>query len=503
MIQVPVRGSTAAIGWLIFGLFLFWIGARTGKQFIGCAAIQILLVGIILWIWGGKMFRLLLFAWAIIAFIWPLPLIDSTIGLPMRIMVSHLAHGALTLIGIPSIQNGTALISTGNLQIGLPVGARFNIDVADPCSGIHSLMALLMFSACFSYACLSRPWQQWIVFLAAFPLVILGNVVRILMLVMGSIRWGAAFAIGSNADPSRFHETCGYLVFLIVLGFECLFGFFLIDFERRRAPKATTAGSDHPASAVSQATSGGAVPLWRSTILLGFAMIMVFVGWMSPPPYLPPQAGVLMDLPHEVTVPELTDGKFFGFDAPVSEPEHRMLPTDTEFSRKAYDDFRGHNIFFSIVLSGKQQYVIHPPQVCLVAQGWDIVKEENVPIQLNSGNKLVVRNLSIQRDAISEDNEHHLLHAYYMYWYVADGIATPSRATRDWITSWDRIFHNRDHRWAYVIAMSNITKPLRPDGLDPAQTREMLTDFIRQIIPTVQKSEAVESQPPSQLPGGT
>ena len=44
-------------------------------------------------------------------------------------------------------------------------------------------------------------------------------------------------------------------------------------------------------------------------------------------------------------------GNVYGDAAPVSEVEHRVLPKDTEFSRKNYDDFHDHNIFFSIVTS--------------------------------------------------------------------------------------------------------------------------------------------------------
>jgi EpsI family protein len=259
--------------------------------------------------------------------------------------------------------------------------------------------------------------------------------------------------------------------------------------DKSKAP----AGTSHPSPVGQEATDIGTVPLWRSTVIVSLGLGMAIVWWITPPLYLPPQTGVLMSLPSTILVPELTDGEFFAFDAPVTEAEHRMLPKDTEFSRKNYDDFQGHQIFFSIVLSGKQQYIIHPPQICLVAQGWTIVKEEDVPIQLTSGHDLVVRNLSIQRDSVGSDNQHHLVHAYYMYWYVADGVTTPSHATRNWISSWDRIFHNRDHRWAYVIAMSPITQSLRLDGLDPEQTRKMLTNFIRQIVPTIQKNEVVES----------
>jgi hypothetical protein len=37
--------------------------------------------------------------------------------------------------------------------------------------------------------------------------------------------------------------------------------------------------------------------------------------------------------------------------------------------------------------------------------------------------------------------------------------------------------------------MSPITQSMRQDGLDAGQTREMLANFIRQIVPAFQKSE--------------
>jgi hypothetical protein len=76
-----------------------------------------------------------------------------------------------------------------------------------------------------------------------------------------------------------------------------------------------------------------------------------------------------------------------------------------------------------------------------------------------------------------------------MYWYVADDLTTPSHLARNLRTSWDRVVHNQDHRWAYVIAMSLITGSVSPDGLDATQTRDMLKDFIRQIVPKFQKDE--------------
>lgn len=491
LIQTPIRGNNAAIAAIILGLLLFWIGSRAGKQYIGCAGIQILLLGIIFWFWGGALFRRLLFAWAILIFAWPLPFLDTAVAFPLRMIVSHTAYYALNVMGIPCIQNGTALLSAPTSP-NLPLGARFQIDVADPCSGLHSLLPLLMFSAFYCYFFLPKRWQKWTVFLSAIPFTIAGNVVRILMLVMGSMAWGTAFAIGTNDEPSWFHEACGFAVFVMVLGLECLFGALLVSAGRRWSKPSTATPKTQPNPgplSTSETPLMGEIPIWRSGIILGVALFVTGAYLISPPVYLPSEAGVLMTLPEQVKLSDVNGGHFFGSEAPVSEAEHRLLPKDTEFARKNYDDFHDHEIFFSIVLSGVQQYTIHPPEVCLVAQGWSIVGQEDIPIQLASGHQLRVRNLSLQREAINARQEHLLVKAYYMYWYVADDLTTPSHATRNWISSWDRILHNRDHRWAYVIAMSPITQTIRSDGLNAEQTRNMLTSFIRQIVPTFQKNE--------------
>jgi hypothetical protein len=101
----------------------------------------------------------------------------------------------------------------------------------------------------------------------------------------------------------------------------------------------------------------------------------------------------------------------------------------------------------------------------------------------------MVRNLSLERTETDRLGEVHVHKSYYMYWYVADGITTASHFERNLRSSWDRVVHGRDHRWAYVIAQSYITDSIYSGGMNADQTREMLTAFIRQIVPTFEKSE--------------
>ena len=126
----------------------------------------------------------------------------------------------LDAIGIDVVRNGTGILSAPDPMLGIPAGQKFAVDVADPCSGIRSLFALMMVSALYAQFTLKTWWQKWVLFAFSAPLAILGNLARILMLTIGTIVFGAEFAIGKNAltDPSWFHMLAGYLVFIVALG---------------------------------------------------------------------------------------------------------------------------------------------------------------------------------------------------------------------------------------------------------------------------------------------
>ena len=306
------------------------------------------------------------------------------------------------------------------------------------------------------------------------------------MLVIGCLLWGSTFALGtSDLDISWYHELCGYMVFAVVFGAECGLGLMLTSGDRRaRRAKAAAPAAAEPIR------NQQVVPVWRAWAAMGLSFLVLAVWLVSAPLVLSSEAGVVMTLPDKVTVPGWKPGTFVGKFTPVTEAEHTLLPSDTEFSRKLYVDPAEHSVFFSVVLSGKQQYTIHPPQVCLVAQGWTIKKEEDYPIHIRPGHDLMVRNLTIEQQLTGHNGKPYTYRAYYMYWYVTASNTTPSRSERNWISTRDRIFENKDHRWAYMIVMSPVTSNLIKGGLTDDQTKKMMSDFISTIIPSVQRSES-------------
>lgn len=226
----------------------------------------------------------------------------------------------------------------------------------------------------------------------------------------------------------------------------------------------------------------GQVPYWRCGVILLLTALVGLAYWFNPPANLQSQAGVVMDLPVIV-------GDYFGAQGKISQGELEILPKDTEFARRNYDDGRGHNIECSIVLSGAEQRSIHRPEVCLVGQGWTIIGQDYIPIPLPSGHKLEARKLSLERRMTDPNGGVITVRAFYVYWFVGQNVTTPSEMMRILLNNWDRAVHNRAHRWAYVSLFSYITDNLRLDGLDSDQTQSLLVDFGKQIVPTFQISE--------------
>lgn len=227
---VPVNGSWLGLVALLGALFIYWVGYLADNIYLGYIALLAFVGAAVLWLLGWGWLRKLAFPIAFLAFMFPLPFMDNYLAFPLRILMSTVSVGFLNLIGLSCVQSGTAIISAADAAAGLAAGQRFAVDVADPCSGIRSLFALMMVSALYAYLVMDRAWQKWIIFLASIPLAVAGNFARIIMLTLGTITLGAETAIGSLEEPTFFHMASGFLVFAVALGGMLLLGSLLQRF---------------------------------------------------------------------------------------------------------------------------------------------------------------------------------------------------------------------------------------------------------------------------------
>lgn len=214
---VFIKGDKRAVVLLVLAMLFYWIGYKIDIVQMSFLSLHFTIGALVLWFFGWSFFRIIAFPYLFLAFAWPMPFLDM-IAFKLRVVMSAVSYGFLNLIGIEAIRVGTAIVSAPDFGAGIPQGARFSLDVADPCSGIRSLFALTMVTALLAYFSQDRLWKQWFLFACAVPLAVAGNFVRILMLTFGTILFGSETAIGSLEHPSTFHIISGFVVFVVALG---------------------------------------------------------------------------------------------------------------------------------------------------------------------------------------------------------------------------------------------------------------------------------------------
>lgn len=197
--------ALAGEGWLAGGIvtvvlgILFYIAAyRTLQPRVAIGALPFLLWGSALYLWGWKTARLLAFP---LFFFWlaiPLPSFQqATVGL--QIFAAKMAHHGSALFGVQTVLDGTRIASAhGNWE---------PLEIAKGCSGIRSLMALLMISGAWAYVARIEFWKRIVLFLAAFPLAIIGNTLRVVSIFVIAEYGDAKWARGT------WHDWSGLLLF--------------------------------------------------------------------------------------------------------------------------------------------------------------------------------------------------------------------------------------------------------------------------------------------------
>jgi len=192
------------------------------------------------------------------------------------------------------------------------------------------------------------------------------------------------------------------------------------------------------------------------------------------------ESGLIMTLPSEIN-------GFSGRDEAASEGEKSVLPKDTEIVKKSYRDSDGEFINAQVVLAGAEKRSIHRPELCLPAQGWSIDRRETIPVKLADGSSFTVMADHISKPVEVSPGVTKTLPSLYCYWFVGNGVTTSSHLHRLLLTSWDRIVHHKNHRWAYIAVSAPVLQGFISNGKDAGATQKMITDFIANLAPSVMK----------------
>lgn len=185
-----------------FSLVIFILTRITGILEIEAFAMYGALVSAAYLIFGGAVIRAIWFPLVYLAFALPPP--DSVVAVitqPIKIAISTWAVSTLRLFGYPIVSSGVTI------QIG-----QYQLLVAAACAGLNSIVTLT--ALCLFYVYLKRrsdPIAFLVIALAAIPVAIISNFVRVLVLVLITYHLGDAVAQGFV------HDFAGLLMFSVAL----------------------------------------------------------------------------------------------------------------------------------------------------------------------------------------------------------------------------------------------------------------------------------------------
>jgi EpsI family protein len=173
----------------------------------------------------------------------------------------------------------------------------------------------------------------------------------------------------------------------------------------------------------------------------------------------------------------------------LTEIERNLLPKDTEGARRLYADSNGDQLFCSIVLAGREVTSIHRPELCLPGQGWTIQEEhvQRIPLSAPDGGTLEVMQMNGTRSVPLNDGRTGEYRVLFIYWFIGKDRVTAHHWQRIFWTARDRVLHNTNHRWAYVMISVSMTGNTAENskGRSEEEAMKVVAKFVRDIYPTL------------------
>ena len=415
-------GVLLALPCLAFGI----IGARGLQVRFELLAFVGLLIAVPWALFGRRMARAVAFPVLCLLFCMPMASYLSLFTVHLRLVASAVSEFIVSIFGVDVLRQGN-LISLPGVILD---GEQFVIDIANPCSGLRSIVALMAISVGYGYYTQPTWFRRALLSALSIPIAVIGNVTRIVSICLVAKSSSASFAIGF------YHDFSGFIVFAAAILLLAAAGS-AIDAVAGKMGKRLGKGEDEGAECKAESEKcivEGCKGTGTVVVLLVLLLPVMAFQAIAPKP-------VLTEAP-AVEFPVIE-----GFKAEAMEPS----PAETNILRGATIDKRVYKMdngfWFQVtaVTSGESKGSLHRPELCLPSQGFDMGAGE---MAVEDGIEWRLIRLTAKGD---------MPDALFAYtFFNQDGYRTSRHESRIWRDVWDRTVHNRIDRWVMVTVHSPI-----------------------------------------------
>jgi exosortase len=205
---LPLKPSWSGLVILLFALLALTVGVLSSEFFLPRISFLLLISGMVVFFAGWEYLLAVSFPLAFLILMVPSSTIFNQVTFPLQILASKTASFLLTLAGVSLVREGNIILLSG---------AR--LEVAEACSGIQSLFSLVTLAIVYGYLVETKVGRILLA-LAAVPISVLANALRIAATGLVLQHWGIERAQGS------LHILSGWLIFMSSLAllfmFHCL-----------------------------------------------------------------------------------------------------------------------------------------------------------------------------------------------------------------------------------------------------------------------------------------
>lgn len=199
--RLDPRPTNAGLAIVAISLAVLVAGILGAELFLTRISMLGVLAGAVAYVAGWRHLRALAFPIAFLLLMIPIPaIVFNKIAFPLQLVASQFGAAVLSLGGVPVLREGNVIILSNT-----------TLDVAEACSGIRSLVSLITLGTVLAYFRTPTVGRRIAIPLAAIPIAIVANGLRVAGTGM------AAHYYGARAAEGFVHTFSGWLVFVVAL----------------------------------------------------------------------------------------------------------------------------------------------------------------------------------------------------------------------------------------------------------------------------------------------
>ncbi len=178
LVALPLKLWWPGLALVVLGLGLHVVGFFIQQPRLSIVALLFGVYGLMGLTWGREWLARIFFPFFLLVFLVPFSTVIDPITFPLRLLAAQIVEGICqTVLTIDVVREGTTLKDPLN---------KYHYEVAAACSGIRSLVAIGLMATVGAFMYFKQWWRRATLFALIIPLAVVGNVVRLLTIILAA-----------------------------------------------------------------------------------------------------------------------------------------------------------------------------------------------------------------------------------------------------------------------------------------------------------------------------